>query len=123
MPLYEYQCSACGHQFELIRKFSDPPLERCPVCGGTVQKLMSSPAFQFKGSGWYITDYARKDQAGAKADEPKTDGAAKETSAGDKAAEKSDKPEKAEPKADKTAGEGAGAGDSKNKSADAKKST
>ena len=60
MPLYEYECEACGHRFEVIRKFSDPPLEICPVCSGHVHKLLSSPAIQFKGSGWYITDYARK---------------------------------------------------------------
>ncbi len=61
MPLYEYQCEACGVRFELIRKFSDPPLETCASCGkGPVTKLVSSPAFQFKGSGWYITDYAKK---------------------------------------------------------------
>jgi putative FmdB family regulatory protein len=60
MPLYEYQCDSCGHRFELIRKFSDPPVETCPKCGGAVQKLVSSPAFQFKGSGWYVTDYAKK---------------------------------------------------------------
>ena len=61
MPLYEYECDACGHHFERIQKFSDPPLEQCPKCGGAVHKLQSAPAFQFKGSGWYITDYARKD--------------------------------------------------------------
>ena len=60
MPLYEYQCEACGNRFEKIVKFSDPPTETCPQCGGTVQKLLSSPAIQFKGSGWYITDYAKK---------------------------------------------------------------
>ncbi len=60
MPLYEYECEACAHRFEVIRKFSDPPIEICPVCGGHVHKLLSSPAIQFKGSGWYITDYARK---------------------------------------------------------------
>ena len=60
MPLYEYQCPKCG-RFELIRKFSDPPLEACPTCGSAVHKLMSAPAIQFKGTGWYITDYARKD--------------------------------------------------------------
>jgi len=60
MPLYEYECTACGHRFELIRKFSDPPGATCPSCGGEAQKLVSSPAIQFKGSGWYITDYARK---------------------------------------------------------------
>jgi putative FmdB family regulatory protein len=66
MPLYEYQCDSCGHRFEVIRKFSDPPLETCPKCGGHVSKLFSSPAFQFKGSGWYVTDYAKKDGAGSK---------------------------------------------------------
>ncbi len=61
MPLYEYRCDACGSTFEKIRKFSDEPLEVCERCGkGPVQKLISSPAFQFKGTGWYITDYARK---------------------------------------------------------------
>ena len=60
MPLYEYQCDVCSHRFEVIRKFSDAPLEVCEKCGGAVKKLPSSPAFQFKGTGWYITDYARK---------------------------------------------------------------
>jgi len=61
MPLYEYQCDACGERFEAIRKFSDPPLEVCEKCGkGPIRRLVSSPAFQFKGSGWYITDYAKK---------------------------------------------------------------
>jgi putative FmdB family regulatory protein len=61
MPLYEYRCEACGHQFEVIQKFSDEPIAVCPKCGsGPVAKLLSSPAFQFKGTGWYITDYARK---------------------------------------------------------------
>lgn len=59
MPLYEYECGGCGHRFERIQKFSDPPITECPKCGGAVQKLLSSPAIQFKGSGWYITDYAR----------------------------------------------------------------
>jgi len=61
MPLYEYECEACAHRFERIQKFSDPPVDTCPTCGkGPVRKLLSSPAIQFKGSGWYITDYARK---------------------------------------------------------------
>ena len=60
MPLYEYQCEACEQRFEKIQKFSDPPIETCPKCGGRVKKLLSSPAIQFKGSGWYITDYAKK---------------------------------------------------------------
>ena len=68
MPLYEYECDACGRRFELIRRFSDPPADTCAVCGaGPVRKLFSSPAIQFKGSGFYITDYPKKDQpAGAK---------------------------------------------------------
>lgn len=61
MPLYEYECEACHQRFEKIRKFSDEPLEVCDKCGkGPVRKLLSSPAIQFKGSGWYITDYAKK---------------------------------------------------------------
>ena len=59
MPLYEYQCPHCG-RFEVIQKFSDAPLRVCPTCGRDVQKLLSAPAIQFKGTGWYITDYARK---------------------------------------------------------------
>ena len=65
MPLYEYECDANGHHFEIIQKsFSDPPPERCPTCGSPVHKLMSSPAIQFKGTGWYVTDYARKSGGG-----------------------------------------------------------
>ena len=64
MPLYEYECQACGKRFELIQKFSDPPAEVCRLCaGGPVQRLLSSPAIQFKGSGWYITDYADKSKS------------------------------------------------------------
>lgn len=59
MPLYEYQCDTCAHRFEVIQKFSDPPPSACPKCGGAVQKLVSSPAIQFKGSGFYLTDYGR----------------------------------------------------------------
>jgi putative FmdB family regulatory protein len=64
MPLYEYQCESCAHRFERIQKFSDPPIETCPSCGGPVKKLPSSPAIQFKGSGFYITDYAKKSASG-----------------------------------------------------------
>jgi putative FmdB family regulatory protein len=72
MPMYEYECTACGHRFERIRKFSDPPIEECPNCGESkVQKLMSSPAIQFKGTGWYITDYAKKSGTGT---DPKSGG-------------------------------------------------
>ena len=73
MPLYEYQCDACGHRFEVLQKFSDPRIETCPKCGSTVHKLMSSPAIQFKGTGFYITDYP-KNESGA----PKSSGGAKD---------------------------------------------
>jgi putative FmdB family regulatory protein len=63
MPIYEYECLTNKHRFEVIQKFSDPPVSHCTVCGEPVQKLLSSPAIQFKGTGWYITDYARKGQA------------------------------------------------------------
>ncbi len=59
MPLYEYQCDKCAHRFEVIQKYSDAPIDVCPKCSGPVKKLLSSPAIQFKGTGWYITDYAR----------------------------------------------------------------
>ena len=86
MPIYEYECEKCGHRFEQIQKFSDPPLEVCPKCGSAVHKMQSAPAFQFKGTGWYVTDYAKSGKADskdtksapepAKSDAPKTDAAA-----------------------------------------------
>ena len=109
MPLYEYQCDACGKRFEIIQKFSDPAPEACKVCGkGPVHRLMSSPAIQFKGTGWYITDYAKKsgESAGSggaktgegKAGEGKTgdakaaDGKGEASSASGSTAAKSDAP-------------------------------
>jgi putative FmdB family regulatory protein len=68
MPLYEYECGACGHRFEVIQKFSDSPIERCPLCAEPVHKLLSAPAIQFKGTGWYVTDYASKRNTDAAAD-------------------------------------------------------
>jgi putative FmdB family regulatory protein len=65
MPLYEYQCEKCGHRFEKIQKFSDKMVRKCPVCGGPVEQMISAPAVQFKGSGWYVTDYANKSHAPA----------------------------------------------------------
>jgi len=78
MPLYEYECEACGQRFEVIRKFSDPPVEVCTLCGkGPVNRLQSSPAIQFKGSGFYITDYAKKGEGskgeGGSADKTSTE--------------------------------------------------
>ena len=81
MPLYEYQCEACGARFEVIQRFSDPPVEVCQTCGGHVRKLLSAPAIQFKGSGWYITDYARKGMEAGEASAPaKSDDKAKPSS-------------------------------------------
>ena len=96
MPLYEYECDACGHRFEKIQKFSDPLEDTCPRCAGHVHKLFSSPAIQFKGSGFYITDYPKGDKGSA----PKSDGGKKA------AAEKAD----ASPKTD-TGGKGGSSGD------------
>jgi putative FmdB family regulatory protein len=60
MPLYEYECKKCHHRFEKIQKFSDRMVKKCPECGGPVEQMISAPAVQFKGSGWYVTDYAKK---------------------------------------------------------------
>ncbi len=77
MPLYEYECPQDG-TFERMQKFSDPPLSACPKCGGPVEKLLSAPAIQFKGTGWYVTDYARKSGTGP---ESKKDGGGGESKA------------------------------------------
>ena len=65
MPLYEYECKKCHHRFERIQKFSDPHVKKCPDCGGPVEQVVSAPAVQFKGSGWYVTDYAKKSGSSA----------------------------------------------------------
>ncbi len=65
MPLYEYKCDSCGAVFEVIQRFSDEPLKVHQDCGGKLERLISPPAFQFKGTGWYITDYARKNGSSA----------------------------------------------------------
>jgi putative FmdB family regulatory protein len=68
VPLYEYQCKKCHSLTERIQKFSDPPLTTCPHCGGELEQLLSAPAVQFKGSGWYVTDYARGSSKGKSKD-------------------------------------------------------
>ena len=74
MPLYEYLCRSCAHQFERIVKFSDAPLTTCPKCGKeTIDQMISAPAVQFKGSGWYVTDYARKNSAGTSSESSGSD--------------------------------------------------
>jgi putative FmdB family regulatory protein len=89
MPLHEYECDVCGRRFEKIQKFSDPPIEVCPTCGGHVHKLISSPAFTFKGSGFYATDYAKKDSSPG--DKTKTDGDSKSEASSSKDGGGSDK--------------------------------
>jgi putative FmdB family regulatory protein len=73
MPIYEYECKKCGHRFERIQRFSDPLVKKCPECGGKVEQVLSAPAVQFKGSGWYVTDYAKK-PAGGSAKSESSDG-------------------------------------------------
>ena len=76
MPMYEYQCTACGHRFEVIQKFSDQPVKKCPHCGKAgkaVERLVSSSSIQFKGSGWYVTDYAKRSGPADAKSEPKDD--------------------------------------------------
>jgi len=92
MPLYEYECKKCGHRFEKIQKFSDRMVKKCPECGGQVEQMISAPAVQFKGSGWYVTDYAKKSssqgstsssESGSKEkkdDKPKSDTGSKDAS-------------------------------------------
>ena len=86
MPLYEYECTACAHRFERIQKFSDPLVDVCPKCGGTVRKLISSPAIQFKGTGWYITDYAKKS---GKVESSSSSSSSSKSESSDKGSEKS----------------------------------
>lgn len=90
MPLYEYQCKKCHHRFEKIQKFSDPPVKKCPECGSRVEQLISSPAVQFKGSGWYVTDYAKKSGAPASSS----------SDSGGENVGKSDKKEQSKPKSE-----------------------
>jgi len=96
MPLYEYQCQKCRATTEVLQKSKDKPLDKCPKCGGPVAKLISSPAIQFKGDGWYITDYAKKSGAagGAKPEDrtkPKAETTAGSGEAAKKTSEKADK--------------------------------
>ena len=95
MPIYEYQCNECRQRHEVIQKFSDPPLSHCPSCGGEMKKLPSSPAIQFKGSGFYKTDYASSSSSSSSKGEPKSEsksdtGAASESKSESKSETKSE---------------------------------
>ncbi|MBV8070805.1 MAG: zinc ribbon domain-containing protein [Acidobacteriaceae bacterium] len=83
MPLYEYQCEKCGDLFEAMQKFSDEPLTVHDKCGGPVHRLLSAPALQFKGSGWYITDYARANKAGSNGSPGKSETAESKPASGE----------------------------------------
>ncbi len=78
MPLYEYQCKKCKHRFEKIQKFSDKMLTKCPECGGPIEQMVSAPAVQFMGSGWYVTDYAKKGSSSASSSSSENESSAKE---------------------------------------------
>ncbi|HWK31456.1 MAG TPA: zinc ribbon domain-containing protein [Terriglobales bacterium] len=91
MPLYEYQCTKCKHRFEKIQKFSDPEVKKCPECGGKVEKLLSAPAVQFKGSGWYVTDYAKKGGTSAKSESSESSSASSSDGAKSEAKPKEEK--------------------------------
>jgi putative FmdB family regulatory protein len=115
MPLYEYQCDACGHRFEVIQKYSDPLVDICPKCGSTVHKLISSPAIQFKGSGFYITDYPKKESGGG----PKSSGGAKEKDPSSRTESSSDSSDKGSDKgSDKSSEKSADKAKSADKSSD-----
>jgi putative FmdB family regulatory protein len=79
MPLYEYECKKCGHRFERIQKFSDAMVKKCPDCGGKVEQMISAPAVQFKGSGWYVTDYAKRSGSSVSSDSDGKSDSNKET--------------------------------------------
>ena len=99
MPNYEYLCKKCGHRFEKIRKFSDKQLRKCPECGGVIEQVISAPAVQFKGSGWYVNDYPKKGAGSATSSSSSSDGeSGKKETKDSKEAKESKKDDK--PKAD-----------------------
>ena len=83
MPLYEYLCENCGEQFEVMQKFSDEPLTVHGKCGGRLNRLLSAPALQFKGSGWYVNDYAKRTNPNGGAEKKSDTGSTKTSSSGD----------------------------------------
>ena len=120
MPLYEYQCEACAHRFEQIQRFSDPPLTTCPECEGAVRKLLSSPAIQFKGSGWYVTDYARQGKKDpAETGESKAGASPEDASKSGKKSEKPDAGKSGGSSSTSDAASGSGSGSAKAKPASA----
>jgi putative FmdB family regulatory protein len=109
MPLYEYKCKKCGHQFEKIQKYSDRMVRKCPDCGGVVEQMISAPAVQFKGTGWYVTDY------------PKKSGGQSSSDGGSKDSKKEDK-SKSESSGKESSAKGSSSKESSAKESSAKKS-
>ena len=103
MPLYEYECAACGERFERLQKFADPPIKTCPACGGHVSRLLSSSAIRFKGSGWYVTDYARPDRIGARGDQHAAEKESADAEKSESGSSQSDKSEAGEKPSKETA--------------------
>ena len=114
MPLYEYECKRCHHRFERIQKFSDPLVKKCPKCKvGRVEKLLSAPAVQFKGTGWYVTDYGGKKGGGEKSGgDDKSGGGDKGDSGGKDSSEKSASPSSEKKDAGKSSGKSGSSGKS-----------
>jgi putative FmdB family regulatory protein len=113
MPLYEYECKKCGHRFEKIQKYSDRMVKKCPDCGGRVEQMISAPAVQFKGSGWYVNDYPKKGGTSAssessaslkdsgKDEKPKSESSAKGSSSKESSSKESSSRESSSKKSDK----------------------
>ena len=103
MPLYEYECKKCHFRFERIQKFSDPLVRKCPKCKtGRVEKLISAPAVQFKGTGWYVTDYGGKKGGGEKSEKSESGGKSESDSGGKESGDKSSASEKKSGKGSKS---------------------
>ncbi len=92
MPLYEYECKKCHHRFERIQKFSDRHVKKCPECGGPIEQMISAPAVQFKGSGWYVNDYPKKSSGASASSESSSKSESKSES------KKEEKPKAESPK-------------------------
>jgi putative FmdB family regulatory protein len=119
MPLYEYECKKCHHRFERIQKFSDPHVKKCPKCGGPIEQVISAPAVQFKGSGWYVTDYAKKSSTGSASSSSNGDSA----SGKDSKSKSEDSSKSESSKADASKSEGAKKSESSSRSESSKESS
>jgi putative FmdB family regulatory protein len=102
MPLYEYQCKKCKHRFEKIQMFSDKPVKKCPECGGPLEKLISTSSVQFKGSGWYVSDYGRKGSAGQSSSSSESDTVSKDSKESKDTKETKDSKKDDKPKSETT---------------------